>query len=645
MPHRSLLLLYLTRAANSDRIVVGPTLAAAADRAGWTFECYYDALRRGRHSAGDMETSTRGVGSGSLMAGGRHAEQLLRLGLKYEIVAVGDADAALRPTLEAMGAEVLTCPSTPADVYGTAFARLGMPVPELAYVLDDRPQGAQRLRVGPFFYPALLREEAVGVEAGASGDQRAELEALGVREFHGLGVDGHRAARFPGGLDSNAPIDPGVDYASLTSTLAERHRAWGRGIALGDPDLIASQLPRAHRRRLLPLYGRPHVSVIASASEAIRTAERPVFARQFDDRDFFALAELGQGVQLVDPTPPFDAMSVSPVPLASCDADMLAQEPTDAQLSRWAGDNRVLSSLLFWSGMVRELDCVPSVIDLVAETGMRAGLILSADSVEQGSAHALELLTVPPDRGGVLGLLEPLLGSTGSGVAPEAYLPPEALKASLCEAMKRVRTVLPEGLWPRGWWALLDAPLLRQRHRSFFAHSEGRIVARFPHELGWRVVAGVLRRSGLRGRIEPRRPYEDMRPGRVHQDVVAAVAAAGFEYAWSKAGFGVPRIVARKSSLASLSLTAGNWDGWTPFYTSGNAADLARAEEKLLRRERPGWLVSNIDATLWSMSGEQLERGAGLYDMAQFLVNGGRSKRLINVTPHTVARYARLVHR
>jgi hypothetical protein len=109
---------------------------------------------------------------------------------------------------------------------------------------------------------------------------------------------------------------------------------------------------------------------------------------------------------------------------------------------------------------------------------------------------------------------------------------------------------------------------------------------------------------------------------------------------WSKAGFGRPRVLQREGDFVALSLTAGNWDGWSPFYTLSTAADLARAERRLLRGG-PGWLVGTIDSPLWAMSGEILERGSTLYRIARLASAGGRSGRLVNVTPNVVARYAR----
>ena len=69
------LLLDPSHAGDSQRFAVGPALAAAADRAGWSFDCYYGALRRGLHlGGGDPGRARPGWPSGSLVSGGRHLE-------------------------------------------------------------------------------------------------------------------------------------------------------------------------------------------------------------------------------------------------------------------------------------------------------------------------------------------------------------------------------------------------------------------------------------------------------------------------------------------------------------------------------------------------------------------------------------------
>jgi hypothetical protein len=617
---RGRLLLYLASAADPRRFAVGPALAAAAGRSGWRFECYYDALRKGRHfGGGDPAGAQPGWPNGSLVAGGRHADHIRWLAAQFDICALGDPAALLWPVLDQLKVEVLTRSNDPTELYRAGFERLSEPLPRRALLLDAAPQGSRGLLVAPYLYPAFfVGEPALGV---------VEHDALGAERLEEVSVDvGDR------------------DYADVTAELAERHGGWGEGVLLGDPDLVASQLGRAAALRLLPLYGRPQTGVIARAGPTLSRAREPVFGRQYDDHDFFELARHGRGLQVIDPGPPFEAARGTQPPVPQ------APEPDDDQLERWAREGRVLSTLLLWCGMVRELDCLPRLVDLVAETGVAGGLVTTVELVELAGDSALFLLGVPPERGGVQGLLEPLLGSTGRGVAAEALLPEGGLEASLTAARERFPV--------DGWWPLLDTPLAPARPPRV-AWRAGRPALLFeprgdgsettsaePRRPDFRSLAGAaVRATPLERLFERRRPFDDARPGTLSPPVADAVRAAGFGYMWTKAGFGRPRIPFRDGDFVALTLTAGNWDGWSPFYTLGSARDLKLAERRLRRDNRPGWLVGTIDSPLWALSGEVLERGAELYRIAELTARGGASGRLVNVTPRVVARYARLLDR
>jgi hypothetical protein len=655
------LLLYLSNARDRQRIAVAPALAAAAERSGWGFECYYDDLRKGRHfGGGDPASAPSGWAAGSLVSGGRHADQLLWLATGFQLVALGDPGSLLWPTVEAAGGEILARSLDPAELYRAAFGRLGQRLSPHVLVLDAAPQGRERLVVAPYLYPAFFAGASVlGLEVSSDGPTRSRLEALGATEFRGLYVEAGRAAAFPGGLDANDGQVGAETYASLTAALAERHADWGRGILIGDPELVVAQLPRARRLRLLPLYGRPQTEAIERSDELIRNAQEPVFGRQYDDRDFFSLARAGHGLQVLDPGPPFDSAGVLGSGVPAPPEPLWDAEPDDEQLRRWAAEGRVLVTLLLWSGMVRELDCIPRLVDLVAATGLRAGLVVTRQTLEYAAGSPLSLLAVPPDRGGVFGLLELLLGCTGEGVAAEALMPPNSLADALERARAGSAERLPEGLVPRGWWPLLDAPLVPRRAPRVGWRSH-RPVIRFtprgpvrpdngastfdrPRDLRTRVGAAV-RGSKLEAFFEARRPFDDMKPGAIDQGIAEAVRAAGFSYMWSKAAFGAPSVLLRRGDFVALSLTAGNWDGWSPFYTLSGVRDLVRAERRLLRAGRPGWLAGTIDSPLWTLPGEFLERGVDLFRIAELAAAGGKSGSLVNVTPHVVARYARLLH-
>jgi hypothetical protein len=687
---RKPLLLHLADARDPWRLAVGPALAAAAERAGWRFDAYHDAFRLGRHfGGGDPAEAVPGSPAGGLAAGGRHLERVAALTAAYAVAVVGDPDAALWATLERAGAEVLARTADPVALYRAVHARLDLPVPARALVVDGAPQGRHGVVTAPYAFPAfLVGEPVLGVEVGASEERCAELEALGVTAFAPLSVDPGRAARFPRPLDLTGD-EAAADRtdAEVTAALAHRHAGWGRGILLGDPDLVAAQLPRAARLRLLPLYGRPQTDVLARCADLVRDAAEPVYGRQHDDHDFVALARLGHGLQVLDPAPPFDAAVTGPARRAASSPDPAAAagladrravpgEPDDAELLAWAAEGRVLCTLLLWSGMVRELDCLPPLLDVVAATGLHAGLVVTVDTVAHDLEPVLDLLDVPPERGGVRGLLEVVVGSTGRGVAAEGLLPDGVLARELATARAAIADRLPPGTAPLGWWPLLDTPLVP--HRAPRVERRGlRPVLRFTpraelaarpdpsaagdgapgdgppqadaaggRRLDARALAGAaLRGSGLINLFEPARPFDDARPGDLDPRVLEAVAAAGFAYQWTKAAFGAPAIVARRGDVVALPWTAGAWDGWSPFYTVGTADDLAAAERRLLRSGRPGWLASTVDSPLWAMSGEVIRHGGRLHDLAALAAAGGRSGRLVCTTPNVVARYARLLDR
>jgi hypothetical protein len=156
-------------------------------------------------------------------------------------------------------------------------------------------------------------------------------------------------------------------------------------------------------------------------------------------------------------------------------------------------------------------------------------------------------------------------------------------------------------------------------------------------------VATALRRCRLDRYFRVPRPYDEARPGPLDPVVAAAVQFAGFDYMWTKTGFGGPRPTILRNDFVALPFTAGNWEGWTPFYTIDSAGQVTAAERRLLRLGKPGWLASNVDSILWMLPGEVLEKGGQLFEVARLVAKGGRSGRLINVTPNVIARYARIL--
>ena len=528
-------------------------------------------------------------------------------------------------------------------------------------------------------------------------------------------------------LDALAPDD---DFASITERVARRWlEQCAGGWILADPTAVAAWLPEAWRERRLPIYSKPQQVIIQRMEDALRQSKVAVLGRQYEDGDFFALSSLGLAFQLIDPgRPPFPVLRVAgyrwasdgvntegaadvaeqheagrmpalrpptpgrhlagattppqppgmPAVQVTATPGVFEMEPGDEQLRAWAREGRVLVSVIFWTGMIRELENLPRVIDLVALSRMKGGLALTTPALAY-QPEALELLRVPIERGGVFPHLEVLLASCGLGASIESRMPAGRLAAYLQASQQELeRLGVPEAWRPQGWWATMDpemlplpapklplmpkiqsrAPFLQLRYRSPGGTgtaappviddedvSEQSIPAVPASSPGMkRRLGDWAREHGLRALLAPYRPYELFAPGSLRKEMIEAVRGAGLRYMFSKAGFGQPpAILYQDTDFIALNYTVGQWDGWTPFETINSVDDLRRAERRLLALKKPGWLVGTLDTCLWAFTGPIWERGAGLRDIAHFVAQGGDSKRLINVTPQVVARYARLL--
>jgi len=734
------LLLYLTSDTNPAKNAVAATLAWAAEAAGWFFEVYYDAYRLGEHyGGGDPAWLPPGYLTGGTMVGAHHHERLYLLLHRFETVVLIDGQIAFGPTLEQLDVPRLAV-SGFAETYARAFETLGLPLPETAIVIDAQPR-RDLAGIDAYLYPEIAGRRAVGLEINSLRDDdlprlaRAGLRKLrplllgpqGLNRLEKLAVapppsanafaDGGGAIETasPGGLevlDALDTLQPDDDFATITERVARRWLEQGSGgWVLADPTAVASWLPDAWRERRLAIYSKPQRLILQRLEHELRQSKAAVLGRQYEDGDFFLLSSFGLAFQLIDPCrPPFpvlrqagyswtaarDAGGLGASPPASGDAGgtsptsasrdaggtgSMGAEPDDEQLRAWAREGRVLVSVIFWTGMIRELENLPRVVDLVALTRMKGGLALTIPALEYQPEAPLELLRVPLERGGIFPNLEILLASCGLGASIESRMPAGRL-ADYLQATNREleRLGIPQAWRPQGWWATMDpemlplpqpklpitpklerqAPFLRLRYQSPASLAPSapphpaedltsKIAAeRFPvatYRPGLKRRMGEwVREHGLRALLAPYRPYEFFAPGPIRKEVVEAVRGAGLRYMFSKAGFGrPPTVLYHDADFIALNYTVGHWDGWTPFETINSVDDLRQAERRLLAARRPGWLVGTLDTCLWAFTGPIWERATGLRAIADFMAQGGASERLINVTPHVVARYARMI--
>jgi hypothetical protein len=659
MGDRPNLLLFFTSADHPQRDAACATLAWLAAAEGSLFECYFDSTHSGIHFGGGHPGWYDAADlRGGTVTGGRHIEAFHLLLQHFQCEAVCLGPTLFEGPLRSAGIPIRSRSGQLTRFYREVFESSTVQWPETLLVVGDggRPQG---IRLSPYAFPEIVNRRLLAVGDG----EQLPVTGLGAETtLEGLWLPPERLKAWREAGHELAEITgppTGSPVAEQTAWMAERWQETSTGFLLGDPELVGRWTPSAARYGWTPLYGIPQAKVIDKMSGVIAKTSL-AHGRQYHDEDFFILSKLGVGFQVIDPgSPPFPVIRESRTCWPKPPIEPL--EPSDEDLLRWADEGRVLSTILFWTGMIRELQNLYPLADLLSLTGLHAGLVVTTESFAYMSGPPLTLVAVPRESGGLFPRVELLLTDTGSGVLVAADAPPEKFAATLAKSVEELAGRLGDPtLVPKGWWAHMDAPMtLRRRPRISWFPDRPRLRVRYAsrnRELSEPTVGdgaqeslrnrarARVRQSWLARYFAPLRPYESWRPGLPSRSVLEGVRNAGFEYAITKSAFGpVPRAMIDVQGLTVLNQTAGRWDGWSPFHTINALIDLEDAERSLLNRDRPGWLLGALDTCLWTFTGPVWKRGTELGNICSWLAAGGRSGRLINVTPRTVARYSRLL--
>ncbi|HEY7974425.1 MAG TPA: hypothetical protein VID72_03725, partial [Ktedonobacterales bacterium] len=470
------LLLYITADSNLARNAIAATLAWATQSVDWRFEVYYDAYRLGEHyGGGDPDLAPEGLLTGGTVVGGRHHERLYLLLHRFDTLVISQGEVAFDAALRHIGVARLT-PASTQDVYEQAFAALGVGLPTAAVIVDAAPQPAL-MGLDAYSYPEIVGRRALAFEASSvDADTARWLATHGVHELQTLWLGAQQRERIQLELAPNQPALAALDtlsasdsFQTVTERLARRWRErFAGGWILADPLTVSAWLPEAVREGRLAVYGKPQREIIRRLSDELRATNTAVLGRQYEDADFFDLSALGVAFQLIDPgRPPFPVLRYAGYDWAHVTAPQppyAASEPDDALLSQWAREGRVLASLIFWTGMIRELENLPRIVDLVALTRLKAGIALTVSALEYQPEAPLDMLGVPLERGGVYPHLEVLLASCGLGASIESRMPPGRLAAYLAAANRKLdELAIPQAWRPTGWWTTMDPDMLPLR--------------------------------------------------------------------------------------------------------------------------------------------------------------------------------------
>lgn len=638
--------MFLSAADHPHRDAACATLAWLAEAEGRLFECYYDARPTGSHYGGGLPAhGDPNDLRGGTFTGAHHLEQLLLLLQRFDCQVASLGSSLLDPILANAGVTFLTKAGELTTFYAEIFGASDVPLPNTLLVVGRGKAGGTSLV--PYAFPEIVGRRVLAM---SEGDGSALDTLAAARSVETLWCRSYQPV-----AHTDLRPEHGSDIAVETGWMADRWESWRRGFLLGDPELAGRWIPTAVRNRWVAIHGDPQSAVVHRLSRPLGTVAT-VFGRQQDDRDFLELSRLGVSFQLVDPgRPPFPILREAQAPWPAAPA---VEEPDDDELRAWARRRVVVSTLLFWTGMARELESLYPLADVLGLTGLRAGLALTTESFAGMWWPPLTLTRAAREIGGLSSQVELLLASAGTGAMIESEAPLDRFAATLRDGVEQLALALGNReAVPRGWWPVMDARLVPAPLRRVEADTTSPFVhIRYqPRQLGSPAasragggsrpsVRGLVRQSPLRHLFEPLRPFSEYRPGAPGHGVLTAVRNAGFEYAFTTSSFsGPPSVVTDVPGLTALTFTAGRWDGWTPFITVHDVADLQHAERRLLKSRRPGWLIGTLDTCLWAFTGPVWQRGGRLYDMCKWMAAGGSSGRLINVTPRTAARYARVL--
>lgn len=629
------LLLLFAPADHPHRDAVCATLAWLAAAEGLLFECYYDSRHSGIHYGGGLPWRVDPADlRGGTFVGGHHLEQFELVVQRFECQAVCLGPTVFEDALAANGIPVRANTADVAEFYCQLFKGTSVKWPETLLVIGN---ATGPVDLAPYACHEIVQRRLIAISAG-DDDALAKLR--------------------PGMQVENLWSDDAANRSSVSDLSLAMAKRWSRStktFLLADSEAAGRWIPTAVRKGWAPVFGIPQAELVSDLRAELETVAT-VWGRQQDDQDFLELSKAGVAFQLIDPgRPPFPVISETARPHhVTVDAPA---EPADDELRRWARERRIVTSMVFWTGMVRELECLYALAEILSATGLKAGLALTTESFRYLDSTPLALLSVLPELGGLSGQVETLIASAGSGGMIESAAPPERFARTLGESVAALAGLLGgKDRVPRGWWGVMDAPLLpRKLGRLKVETSPPGLKLRYRRRspsaamdsgpgAGRTDLRSRVRNSPLGNLFDPIRPFDESRPGAPVLSILQAVRAAGFEYAVTKAEFGAPPTVATGvEGLTVLNYTAGRWDGWTPFETVNELPDLVRAERRLSRSGKPGWLLGSIDSCLWTFSGHVWDRGRELRDICRWMAGGGSSGSLVNVTPRTAARYARIL--
>ena len=595
------LVLLIARFSQPGRTLATPTLAWMCREKGVEFDAYPAA----EHEGGIFSAH------GSAVAAGRHDLAVARVLAEFDTTVVRLGGVTIFESMTRAGArETIGSDGDLVALYDAVAKRIGLDFPKSALAVQTKnlPKGLGQ--IGPYVFPEAVYRKAVAVPLESSAGDVRRLKDLGVREVWTVAAAGADLGPWKAAglaVKSADELAEGDDLFSFTARVAKRWLGQARAIDVCEPVMASYLTPLCVREGRVQICSTPSTQQAVEALPALvqGKGQRVVYnrydgggAKGVGDVGLFPLFKANLAFQVVEPgRPVLTVLAARPAALPQPAQSMFDLEPSDEQLKRWAGEGRILATWVLHSGEMSHDDAVINFLEFAAWKKVPIGMGVHWQRYAM-EPWCVEPAHVPVEEGGALGLAEPVLHSSGHGILAESMADPDAAAEMMKEARARIAAIAGERFSPRGVYCYLDANPKDWNER--------------PEKL-WKAIRG-----------------------------------AGFEYVLSSLSHGPNRLLYRDGDFVVLNLAGFRMYPSSPFICVKDTAQMQEVEKKLADAGQPGWLIGVLDSPLYGYgpyvaAGHKWGNFKRITEMYDFLAAGAKDRKLVLATPHTIARYARIL--
>jgi hypothetical protein len=558
---------------------------------------------------------------GSTLIGGRHQQALSRSLAQYETTVVRLDNVHVMETLLRAGAErVIEGHANLTSLLKECASVLEVDFPKvvLAVQTEGLPTGLT-YGAAQYVFPEALYRDAWAFPLELPAAEIQQLADHGVQEVWTIGTsDADTSAWLQAGLSvrSSDVLKADDNYLEFTFRIAERWQNHARGFDLCEPVLASYWLPFSIHHDRFAVCGETMVEAAEKVVPLVqhvrdnvvygRYAGGPICGAR-DDEELFPLFRNDIAFQVIEPNRPvLKALSYQPRPLPQPAASPFDLEPPDEQLQEWAKKGFILTSLVFHSGELSHDDANYYLMEAAGLHEVRIGLPMQTPRYTF-DPDCVEPMHIPIEQGGVLGLCEPLLHSSGLGIHAEGIGTPEVVAGMMKAARDDITRWAGERFAPRGVYCYLDA-----------------------NPPDWKTHPLSLWK---------------------------AIQQAGFEYVISSVANGPSQVLYRDGDFVVLNQNTYNMYPYSPFIRANGVEQLAEIERFYTRESRPGYILAVLDTPIFAYSSYLIKgksrpmeflplvyKDARIGDFFEYVRSRGATHKIISATPHTIARYARLLH-